>query len=131
MPSVHVPLFRVPGAFEIPVCVNYLLQNSNPVPDAIIALGVVIRGETAHADLVGTSVTNALMELAVSQQVPIIHEVLLTNSREEAEERCSGEKKRGVEAAKSAITMAELFAKLESVVAPTTTRKPVVANSNG
>lgn len=113
MPSVSVPIYRVPGAFEIPVLTKYLLENTET--DAIIALGVVIRGATSHADLVGTSVTNALQDLAVAYQTPLIHEVLLVENRKQAEERCSGEKNRGTEAARAAITMAELFAKLKNV----------------
>ena len=131
MPNVQVPLFRVPGAFEIPVCTRYVLDKYDPTPDAIIALGVIIRGETAHADLVGGSVTTSLQELAVQHQVPIIHEVLLVNSRKDAEERCMGDKNRGTEAAKAALTMAELFAKLASLSTPTISRKPVAMNSNG
>lgn len=131
MPSVHVPLFRVPGAFEIPVTVKFIMENAEPKPDAIIALGVVIRGETQHADLVGTSVTNSLQELSIASQIPVVHEVLLVDNREQAVARCSGDKKRGVEAAKAAVTMAELFGKLRNVIAPTVSRKPVIASSNG
>ena len=113
MPSITVPVYRVPGAFEIPVCVKHLIENTTN--DALIALGVIIKGETDHADLVGSSVTTSLQNLALANNIPIIHEVLLTENREQAVERCQGAKNRGLEAAKAAITMAELFSSLNAI----------------
>ena len=85
MPEAKRPIFRVPGAFEIPVVVSYLARQAKP--DAILALGVVIQGATAHADLVGESVTTALQEIAVSQRIPVIHEVLLVEDEQQAAAR--------------------------------------------
>ena len=113
MPSITVPVYRVPGAFEIPVCVKHLIENNTN--DALIALGVIIKGETDHADLVGSSVTTSLQNLALANNIPIIHEVLLTENREQAVERCQGAKNRGLEAAKAAITMSELFSSLNAI----------------
>ncbi|MEC8905750.1 MAG: 6,7-dimethyl-8-ribityllumazine synthase [Verrucomicrobiota bacterium] len=113
MPSITVPVYRVPGAFEIPVCAKHLIENNTN--DALIALGVIIKGETDHADLIGSSVTTSLQNLALANNIPIIHEVLLTENREQAVERCQGAKNRGLEAAKSAITMAELFSSLNAI----------------
>ena len=80
----------------------------------MIALGVIIKGETAHAELVGSSVTQSLQEIATNFNTPIIHEVLLTENREQAIERCDGDKNRGKEAAKAAATMSELFSSLDA-----------------
>ena len=113
MPSITVPVYRVPGAFEIPVCAKHLIENNTN--DALIALGVIIKGETDHADIIGSSVTTSLQNLALANNIPIIHEVLLTENREQAVERCQGAKNRGLEAAKSAITMAELFSSLNAI----------------
>ena len=93
-------IYRVPGAFEIPVCVKKLIESNNI--DVMIALGVIIKGETSHAELVGSSVTQSLQEIATNFNTPIIHEVLLTENREQAIERCKGDKNRGTEAAKAA-----------------------------
>ena len=123
MPSITVPVYRVPGAFEIPVCAKHLIEN-NP-NDAIIALGVIIKGETDHAELVGASVTTSLQNLALANNIPIIHEVLLTENREQAVERCQGDKDRGKEAAKAAITMSELFSSLKAI------KDRKTSNSNG
>ena len=81
----------------------------------MFALGVIIKGETDHADLVGSSVTTSLQNLALANNIPIIHEVLLTENREQAVERCQGTKNRGLEAAKAAVTMAELFSSLNAI----------------
>mgnify|MGYP000993844533 CR=1 FL=1 len=111
MPHAQVKIYRVPGAFEIPVCVEFVLKNTEP--DAVIALGVIIRGETEHGDLVGASVTDALQRIAVSHVVPVVHEVLLLHSEQQAEERCKGsEINRGTEAARVAVNMIELFKQL-------------------
>jgi 6,7-dimethyl-8-ribityllumazine synthase len=111
MPESQVVTYRVPGAFEIPVCAEFVLRNTGA--DALVALGVIIRGETEHGDLVGASVTDALMRMAVAHVTPIIHEVLLLDSEEQAEERCMGGRiNRGTEAARVAVNMVQLFEKL-------------------
>jgi 6,7-dimethyl-8-ribityllumazine synthase len=112
VPQATVPLLRVPGAYEIPVCAQYLAKNSST--DVIIALGVIIRGDTAHADLVAGSVCDSLQRVATENVIPIINEVLLLNNVEQAKERCMGTKiNRGVEAARAAAGMAEMFQKLK------------------
>ncbi|MCH2060069.1 MAG: 6,7-dimethyl-8-ribityllumazine synthase [Verrucomicrobiales bacterium] len=111
MPNIAVSIYRVPGAFEIPVCAKFLLERSKP--DAMIALGVIIKGATAHANLIASSTTRSLQDLALTYETPLIHEVLLTDNAEQAKQRCLGDKNRGVEAARAAITMAELFAQLK------------------
>lgn len=112
LPNGKTEIIRVPGAFEIPVAVQAIAKakGSRPVPSAIIALGVIIQGSTDHADLVGTSVTTALMNTALETSIPVIHEVLLLESEQQAEDRCiSLGKNRGREAAGTAVSMAELF----------------------
>ena len=113
MPTASVPLYRVPGAWEIPVCAEYVLQHTHA--DVIIALGVVIRGDTGHADLITSAVAQELQMMSTRHLTPVINMVLLTNSEQEARARCFGdEMNRGVEAARAAINMAELFTKLHT-----------------
>ncbi len=111
LPGEKFPIFRVPGAFEIPVTVETLCRRGDF--SAVIALGVVIRGETAHADLIGTSITDALQNIAVEHALPVVHEVLLVDTERQAFERCMGaEMNRGIEAARAAAGMADLFGQI-------------------
>jgi 6,7-dimethyl-8-ribityllumazine synthase len=111
LPQAQVMTYRVPGAFEIPVCAEFVLRHTEP--DAVIALGVIINGETEHGNLVGASVTDALQRMAVAHVVPVVHEVLLVDSVEQANERCMGERiNRGTEAARVSVNMIQLFEKL-------------------
>jgi 6,7-dimethyl-8-ribityllumazine synthase len=110
-PGASVQLLRVPGSFEIPLGVKLMaLQNKF---DAILALGVILQGETAHADLIARSVTAALMNLALEFRVPVIHEVLLLQNEEQAKARCLGTKlNRGIEAARAAVSIARTVSDL-------------------
>jgi 6,7-dimethyl-8-ribityllumazine synthase len=104
-PNAEVAVYEVPGAFEIPVVVQEVAAHV----DAVIALGVIIRGATMHADLIGKAVTDALQQIALKHRTPVIHEVLLVDDEAQARERCTGEKlNRGTEAARSAARIAEV-----------------------
>jgi len=108
-----VEVVRVPGAFEIPAVASALaLRLAKPV-DAIVCLGVILRGETTHAEHIGQAVTDALMQLQVDHTLPVIHEVLLLENVDQAKKRCldSGHN-RGVEAAQTAIEMTRVMARL-------------------
>ncbi len=106
VPNVAISLHQVPGAFEIPVMVQEVALAGGH--DAIIALGVIIEGETAHGDLVARTVTHALMDISLRFRTPVIHEVLLVKNVEQAEARTTGtEKNRGIEAARAAILAAQ------------------------
>lgn len=106
--DARIDIVRVPGAFEIPVVCKAVIEEE--APDCIIALGCIIRGGTGHADLVATSVTEALQSLAVSKTIPIIHEVLLVEDEKQAYARCIGKKlNRGREAARSAVEVVEIM----------------------
>jgi len=115
----RIQIIRVPGAFEIPIaaarlarlrCFTPEYSSSPPTLDAIICLGVVLRGETVHADLITEAVTWALMELQLRYELPVIHEVLLLETHEQARTRClSKTHNRGTEAAQAALSMARLM----------------------
>lgn len=113
LPDLNFPVFRVPGAFEIPATVEMLCRRGEFA--AVVTLGVIIRGETAHADLIAASITQSLQEIAVRHAIPVVHEVLLVDNAEQARERCLGEEiNRGVEAARTAAGMADLFGQIET-----------------
>ncbi|MEC8989510.1 MAG: 6,7-dimethyl-8-ribityllumazine synthase [Verrucomicrobiota bacterium] len=104
--KVAVEVVRVPGAFEIPAVASALAGRlANPV-DAILCLGVILRGETTHAENIGQAVTGALAQLQVEHSLPVIHEVLLLENVQQAKERClDARNNRGIEAARTAVEM--------------------------
>lgn len=106
----HVRVVRVPGAYEIPVVAARLARQS-PAYDAILCLGVIFRGETAHAQHIGDAVNHALMRIQVERELPVIHSVHLFESEEQADVRCLGHRhNRGREAAQTALAMAKVMA---------------------
>jgi len=110
-PGSDIVLHHVPGAFEIPVVVRELALQEKV--DAIIAMGVIIRGKTAHAEHIGRAVTDALQRLAIAHGIPIIHAVLSVDDEEQARERCLGSRiNRGTEAARTAVEIAGVMAEL-------------------
>jgi 6,7-dimethyl-8-ribityllumazine synthase len=116
--ALSVQVIRVPGAYEIPVVAAALAQQppaaKSSKPDAILCLGVILRGETTHAAHIGEAVSQALMQIQLQHQVPVIHEVLLLENEEQARVRCLGTKhNRGTEAAQTAISMAGVMRSLK------------------
>ena len=110
-PASSVTLHRVPGAFEIPIVVRERARQGNV--DAIVALGVILQGETEHAQHLGQVVTQALQQISLEHGVPVIHAVLSLKNEEQARKRClEDEINRGTEAARAAVEMAKLLAKL-------------------
>ena len=106
-----VRIVRVPGAYEIPVAAARLARSGKI--SAIVCLGVILRGQTTHAAHIGEAVTNALTAIQLETEVPVIHEVLLLENKEQAEVRCvSARHNRGIEAAQTALVMAATMEKL-------------------
>jgi len=113
IPSATTSLLQVPGAFEIPLVVRELAMQKRA--DAIIAIGVILKGETNHADNLSRSVTDALQRIAVTHGVPVINAVLSFDDENQARERClENEINRGTEAARAAVEISNVIAKLRS-----------------
>ena len=106
-----IEIVRVPGAYEIPVVAAKLARAQKF--SAILCLGVILRGATTHAQHIGEAVSNALVQIQIQHEVPVIHEVLLLENVRKAEERClSRTHNRGTEAAQTALEMARLMTTL-------------------
>lgn len=105
-PHVAVKTFEAPGSFEIPLITKLLAERDEF--DAILALGIILQGETKHADLIAGSITNALQQIAIDHRVPVVHEVLLVANEAQARARClEPELNRGREAARAAAVAAQ------------------------
>ena len=126
-PDATVFLHRVPGAFEIPVVVRELASRESA--DTIIACGVILQGETNHAQNLSRSVTDALQRLAVQESVPVINVVLSFDNEDQARARCLENKiNRGTEAARAAVEIANV---LSDLATNKERRSPVRRRDNG
>jgi 6,7-dimethyl-8-ribityllumazine synthase len=99
--------YRVPGAIEIPFAIKkYWANAGKKKPEAFIALGCVIKGDTPHFEFVCRSVTDGITFLNLHLPVPVIFGVLTVNTEEQAKQRIGGiHGHKGEEAADAAIKM--------------------------
>ncbi len=105
-------VLKVPGAYEIPVVINELAKSGKY--DALIALGVVVEGETPHAQMIGASTGMALLDIAREHGVPVINEIVCTRNWEQAVVRCTRSRtSRGWYAAEAAIETAAVLKMLK------------------
>lgn len=103
-----INLWRVPGAFELPLGAELAIENGAEV---VIALGVVIRGETPHFEYVCEAATSGLVEVQLTHKVPVGFGLLTVNSEAEALDRAglsSSKEDKGAEAVQAALMMANL-----------------------
>jgi len=107
-----VDVVWVPGSYEIPVVARELALSGRY--DALVCLGAVIRGETAHFDYVAGGVAGGISKVALETGVPVIFGVITTETIEQAIERAGTKMgNKGFEAAVSAMEMADLMPKLQ------------------
>lgn len=106
-----VSLTWVPGAFEIPAAAQRIAASGEV--DAVVAIGAVIRGETAHFDYVAGTAATGVSSASLATGVPIAFGVLTTDTTDQAADRAGGKLgNQGYEAGMAAIEMANLFASL-------------------
>lgn len=101
--NLSASVIRVPGAMEIPIAAQDVINKEKP--DAIVALGCVIKGETEHYQSIAQVVPKALMDLALKNHIPIIVEILMADTYQKAEVRIN----KAYHAASVAKEMAELI----------------------
>jgi 6,7-dimethyl-8-ribityllumazine synthase len=98
---------RVPGSFEICAAAGRLAKSGQY--DCIIALGVLLQGQTRHAEHIGSAVAHGLTQISVQTGIPTIFGVVTAHTEPQARVRCLGKTyNRGREAALTAIEMAQL-----------------------
>jgi 6,7-dimethyl-8-ribityllumazine synthase len=109
----NLELVRVPGAFDMPLVVRRLAQSKRY--DAIVALGAVIKGETAHFDYVAGECAAGVARAALDSGVPVGFGVLTCESFEQAIDRAGGKAgNKGAEAALAALEMSNLLKRLDA-----------------
>lgn len=107
----EITLVHVPGALEIPLTVQKLAESTKY--EAIIALGAVIRGETAHFEYVSSFASNACSQIGLDQDIPVINGILTVENMEQAIARADGSKKnKGLDFALAAIQMINITKQL-------------------
>lgn len=109
IPASQIRTVQVPGAYEIPLMAQHLLKK--PEIAGVIALGAVIRGETAHFDFVAGESSRGLMEVMLSTHKPIANGILTTENEEQAWDRVGGAHgHKGADAAEVLLHMIHLLA---------------------
>ena len=104
----NLVLVRVPGAYELPLVAQRLAQKKGV--DAIVALGAVVQGATAHADLINETTARAFNQISLETGVPVLDGVVSAENLEQAVERCGTKQgNKGFAAMQSAIEMANVM----------------------
>lgn len=106
-------LIRVPGCFELPMAAQKAAESGEF--DAVISLGVLIRGATPHFDYIASEATKGIASASISTGVPVSFGVLTCDTIEQAVERAGTKAgNKGIEAALAAVEMANLYRELDS-----------------
>ena len=112
IPTEAVKIFRVPGAFEIPLVAKRLAESGDY--DAIVCLGCLIKGDTMHFEYIAEAASHGIVQAAAATGIPMAFGVLTTMTEEQAVERSgTGPGNKGREAAAAAMEMATLFRRLD------------------
>ena len=113
VPEAEIDLIWVPGAFELGAAASAAAESGRYA--CLVALGAVIRGDTAHFEFVAGEAARGLSEVAVRHALPVAFGVLTTDTLEQAMARAGGAAgNKGHEAAEAAITLADALARLRS-----------------
>ncbi|MFV0444188.1 MAG: 6,7-dimethyl-8-ribityllumazine synthase [Planctomycetaceae bacterium] len=110
----RVTVAWVPGSYEIPLAANRLAMSGEFA--AVICLGAVIQGETAHHDSINSAVSSGVMQAGLSSQTPVLFGVLACHNMDQALDRAGGKVgNKGIEATLAAIEMINLLKQLPSI----------------
>ncbi|MBI4429584.1 MAG: 6,7-dimethyl-8-ribityllumazine synthase [Ignavibacteriales bacterium] len=110
--AAEIAVYYCPGSFELPQVANTLVKER--IWDAIICLGVVIRGETSHFEYVASETARGIQDVALRSGVPVLLGVLTTENEQQALDRAGGKYgNKGRDAALAAVEMGALFEDLK------------------
>lgn len=102
----RIDVLRVPGSNEVPYGIQLGIDTGNY--DCCIGLGVLIRGDTVHYQLIAQSASDALQMVALNHAVPVVNGIVVAENRSQAESRVLGSLNRGAEFAACALQLAAL-----------------------
>ncbi len=105
VPEANIKVLRVPGAAEIPYVCNMVAATEDY--DCVIALGVIVAGDTDHHTILAESTAHALQRIALDTEIPVINGIITANGRAQALARVGDEINRGAEFANAALEMAQ------------------------
>ena len=103
----NIRIIRVPGSFEIPLVCKTLAESREV--DGVLALGVIVQGETHHAAEIARAATDGLMQVQLTHGIPVGHGVLYVDTLHQAKDRCLGRSNKGMEVARSLLHMMSLL----------------------
>lgn len=107
----NLSLIWVPGAFELPAVAKKVAASNKY--DGVITLGTVIRGDTAHYDLVINSATNGIAQVALDAPIPVVFGVVTTDTLEQAQQRAGA--KAGNKGADVALALLEMISVYDQI----------------
>ena len=103
-----IEIFRVPGAFEIPLCAQKAAETQKF--DAVICLGVIIRGDTPHFEYIAATAARGISDAGLRTGVPLLFGVITADNLRQANERSADDaKNKGYEAAMAAVEVVNLY----------------------
>ena len=109
----NLKIYRVPGAFEIPGSIQQIIKHHHP--DAIVALGAVIRGETPHFDFVAGESAHGISQLSRNTDIPIINGILTTDNADQALKRSKpGGRNKGWDAMETALQTISVYREIQT-----------------
>jgi 6,7-dimethyl-8-ribityllumazine synthase len=111
VPHANITTFIAPGSWELPLLAERIAESEKF--DAIIAFGIIVKGETYHFDMLANEVGRALMDVSLDYGIPVVMEVLAVYDKQHAIERSSAnDKNKGIEAATAALKELEVLAQV-------------------
>lgn len=112
IPSENIADYPVPGSFEIPLLGSVIAREKKA--DALIALGIIVDGETHHADLIARETVRGIMEVQIRHGIPFAFEVLYVEKLLQAKARSKGPSNKGGEAARAVLHCLAEMARIRS-----------------